>query len=143
MKCLSALACLLLAGLIPLTQANAAQPVRAPARCPVIADDLFPSPPALQPASPPSSPPAAPAQVPWNRWLLDCVPPLRNDRTGRWPLVFWHGPQWEGVSDADLKAYAARGMVPTVRLVTDDIPRAQRLQGLGLPVVALEGKGGS
>jgi len=101
----------------------------APA-CPVAEDGLYPAPP-------------APAQeIPWNRWLLDCVPPLKHERGGRWPLVFWHGPQWDGISDADLEAYAARGMVPTVRLVTEDIPRALRLQRLGLPVIALEGKGG-
>jgi hypothetical protein len=120
---------LLLASPLPWGAASANEAAPAASACPVAGDGLYPAPP-------------APAQdIAWNRWLLDCVPPLRHERGGRWPLVFWHGPQWEGVSDADLKAYAARGMVPTVRLVTGDIPRAQRLQRLGLPVIALEGKG--
>jgi len=120
---------LLLAVLFPAGDASAGEVAPATSECPVADDGLYPAPP-------------APAQdIPWNRWLLDCVPPLRHERGGRWPLVFWHGPQWEVVSDADLTAYAARGVVPTVRLVTEDIPRAQRLQRLGLPVIALEGKG--
>jgi len=122
---------LLLTALLPWGAASAGEVAPATLDCPVADDGLYPA-------------PATPAQViPWNRWLLECVPPLRHERGGRWPLVFWHGPQWEGVSDADLKAYAARGMVPTVRLVTEDIPRAQHLQRLGLRVIALEGKGGS
>lgn len=98
------------------------------ADCPSARDGLYPA-------------PARSAQdILWNRWLLDCVAPLAHPRGDRWPLAFWHGPQWDGVSDADLMAFAARGMVPTVRLDVADIPRALRLQGLGLPVVVLEGK---
>lgn len=122
---------LLLAALMPWGAASAGQVAPAASACPVASDGLYPA------------PPARAQDIPWNRWLLDCVPPLRHERGGRWPLVLWHGPQWKGVSDADLKAYAARGIVPTVRLVTEDIPRAQRLQRLGLPVIALEGKGGA
>ena len=99
--------------------------------CPVASDTLYP---------PPSN---ASVKVPWNRWLLACVAPLQHERGTRWPLVFWHGPQWQDASDNDLKAFAARGMVPTVRLDVADIPRALRLQQLGLPVIALEGKGRS
>lgn len=122
---------LLFSALLPWGTAAAGEAAPAAPACPVAEDGLYPTPP-------------APAQdIPWNRWLRDCVPPLAHARGGRWPLVFWHGPQWEGVSDAELEAYAARGMVPTVRLITGDITRAQRLQRLGLPVIALEGKGGS
>lgn len=99
-----------------------------PTGCPTVPEGLYPESAPLD------------GDIPWNRWLRDCVPPLTHDRAGRWPLVFWHGPQWEGVSDDDLKAFAARGMVPTVRLDPADITRALRLQKLGLPVIALEGK---
>lgn len=124
---------LLLVALLP-GSANSTD-VHAPTKvdCPVAGEGLYPAPPAPAPAK----------AIPWNRWLLECVPPLQHERGGRWPLIFWHGPQWKGASDEDLKAYAARGIVPTVRLEIDDIPRAQRLQHLGLPVIALEGKGGA
>jgi hypothetical protein len=110
------------------SQAPSGNPARQAEVCPKPASGLYPA------------APAEPASIPWNRWLLDCVPPLRNGRGDRWPLVFWHGPQWQGITDADLAAFAERGMVPVVRLDRDAIPQALRLQALGLPVIVLEGK---
>lgn len=96
-------------------------------------------------AGPPCPTPGERAAVPvdaarWNQLLLACVAPLQHPRGDRWPLVLWHGPQWPGVSDAELEAFAARGLVPTVRLDTADIPRALRLQRLGLPVIVQQGQ---
>lgn len=103
------------------------------ASCPELKEGLYP-------AAPVDAQVVA-KDISWNRWLLDCVPPLQHARGKRWPLVFWHGPQWHAVTDAELKAFADRGMVPTVRLNVADIPKALRLQRLGLPVIALEAKG--
>lgn len=111
------------------TAQNATQP------CPVAAESLFPS---------SASSTTKAETIPWNRWLRDCVPPLVHSRGKRWPLVLWHGPQWQaGVSDADLAAFAERGIVPTVRLTPKDIPKALKLQSLGLPVILLEAGGGT
>lgn len=77
----------------------------------------------------------------WPGVIEHCVTPLETVGHGRWPIVLWESGPPEEWSIGAIRAAAARGIVPAIRLHPRWLPLAERLQAAELPVIVVEGKG--
>jgi hypothetical protein len=80
----------------------------------------------------------------WLREITEEVPPLKNDRGGRWPMVLWDdGGGLEPLSVEVHQAMLARGIVQHIRMDTGMIETAKALQAAGAPVIMVQGSSGT
>ena len=96
---------------------------------------------------------AADPVIPWNlETLLQRIPPLKHDATGRWPMVTWEyfatkdAPQGfdKGIplSPEMYRELAKRGLAQAIRMKEQCIPLALAMQQAGVKVIVMEGGGG-
>lgn len=83
-----------------------------------------------------------PKDFSWLREITEKVPPLRNDRGGRWPMILWEGLGYDPLPVETHRALLARGIVQNIRLDEKMIPAALALQQAGAPVIMMQGSGG-
>ncbi|MBF0096459.1 MAG: hypothetical protein HQM04_04515 [Magnetococcales bacterium] len=79
----------------------------------------------------------------WLQLIREQIPPLRQERGKRWPLVAFALIGSEPYSDEALQLLLARGIVPFLPLSSAALPSARRLQALGAPVILFDGRNGS
>lgn len=86
---------------------------------------------------------------PWPQWVepdwlqlyLDCLPPLRHARGGRYPMILWRDVGHRALSPRQARELLRRGIAQHVPLRRDAIPSALMLQHAGAPVVVMEAHG--
>ena len=74
--------------------------------------------------------------------ILARVPPLKNDRGGRWPMIMWDGVSFEPQPREVYEQLLARGLLQHIRMDDKMIPTAKALQEAGSPVIMMQGAGG-
>ena len=79
----------------------------------------------------------------WLQEIVEKIPPLRNERGGRWPMILWDCGGLEPLSLEVHQAMLARGLVQHIRMDTAMIATARAIQEAGGPVIMMEGRGGT
>lgn len=87
------------------------------------------------------SPPAVPP-FSWYEFILAKIPPLRNSRGERWPLVTWEGFSFQPQRLEYYQELLRRGLTQHIRLEPAMIELALAIQRAGSPVIAIEGRSG-
>ena len=80
----------------------------------------------------------------WLEEITEKVPPLKNDRGDRWPMVLGDdGGGFEPLSAEVHQAMLARGIVQHIRMETGMIETARAIQEAGAPVIMVQGASGT
>ena len=70
------------------------------------------------------------------------IPPLKNDRGNRRPMIMWEAVSFEPQAAEVYQALLARGLTQHVQMDAKMIETAKALQGAGAPVIMMQGAGG-
>ncbi|MBF0187144.1 MAG: hypothetical protein HQL50_04380 [Magnetococcales bacterium] len=89
---------------------------------------------------PDASPEPAPEPVDWLTLIREEVPPLRNPRGLRMPMIVWECCGRLPLDEADVRMLLDRGFTQFVRLVERDLATALALQKAGSPVIVMQGR---
>jgi len=71
------------------------------------------------------------------------IPPLKNERGTRWPMIMWECLDFEPKPPEIYKALLDRGLTQHVRMDPKMIPTAKAIQKAGAPVIMMQGSGGA
>ena len=79
----------------------------------------------------------------WYESVLEKIPPLKNPRGARWPLIAWEGLSFQPQPAVYYQQLLRRGLAQHIRLEVGMIETALAIQGAGSPVIAMEGGSGA
>ena len=79
----------------------------------------------------------------WYDTVLEKIPPLKNPRGARWPLIAWEGFSFQPQPQDYYHQLLRRGLAQQIRLESGMIETALAIQQAGSPVIAMEGRGGA
>ena len=84
----------------------------------------------------------APPPFSWYDCILEKIPPLKNSRGSRWPLISWEGFSFQPQPPEYYHQLLRRGLTQHIRLEAGMIETALAIQRAGSPVIAVEGGSG-
>lgn len=87
--------------------------------------------------------PSPPSTAPFVERVKQRIPPLRHPRGDRWPMILWESLPREPQPLDHYRTLIERGLTQPIRMDTNDIPIAIRLQEVGSPVIMMQGAGGN
>ncbi len=79
----------------------------------------------------------------WYDTVLERIPPLKNPRGDRWPLIAWEGFSFQPQPPEYYRQLLRRGLTQHIRLEAGMIETALAIQRAGSPVIAMEGASGA